>query len=39
MFRRFRKTEKIYNPQIGDNGGNALYAKWREALSKSLNWA
>lgn len=38
MFRRFKKTEKIYNPQIGYNAGNALYAKWREAVLKSLKW-
>jgi glycerol kinase len=39
MFRRFKKTEKIYNPKIGDNAGNALYDKWREAVLKSLKWA
>ncbi len=39
MFRGFKKTEKIYNPQISDNSRNALYAKWREAVLKSLKWS
>jgi len=39
MFRGFKKTEKIYNPQISDDSRNALYAKWREAVLKSLKWS
>ena len=39
MFRGFKKTEKIYNPRIDDDLRNALYAKWREAVLKSLKWS
>ncbi len=39
MFRGFKKTEKIYNPRIDDDSRNALYAKWREAVLKSLKWS
>ncbi len=38
-FRGIKKIEKIYNPEIDDDSRNALYAKWREAVLKSLKWA
>ena len=39
MFRKFKKTEKIYNPLINDDLRNALYAKWQEAVLKSFKWS
>lgn len=38
-FNRLRKIEKVFQPKMGRPQREGLYARWKEAVRRSKNWA
>ncbi len=35
---RVWRSDRVYEPEMGEDTREQLYSKWREALARSLNW-